>query len=329
MQGEAWGTPMTASLTTVTLLSLMRFKGIGRKRALRIVDAPAEETDFEHRWALLLLRAAQTCGIGFSTAELRAAWRETERELKRYGADGVQALSYHDAEYPRRLRNIPDPPAVLFVKGETGGLDTERAVAVVGTRHPTAHGERAARESARTAVDAGFAVVSGLALGCDTAAHEGCLDAQGTGVAVLAHGLDMVHPPGNAGLAERLLGNGCCLVSEYPAGARPVRASFAERDRIQSGLSDAVLVVETEIDGGTMHTARFARDQGRPLACVTPRDGPMAEGNRDLLEGGGATPVPDDAALRRFLDGAGSAALRGALEGPGGDADQPQMSLPL
>ena len=140
-----------------------------------------------------------------------------------------------------------------------------------------------------------------------TYAHEGCLEAQGIGVAVLAHGLDMVYPAANRGLAERLLDRGGCLASEYPVGTTPVRSAFAERDRIQSGLSDGVLVIETDVRGGTMHTVRFARDQGRALACIEHpqryRSEDETRGNRKLIEEGSARPIPDGDSLTDFLNG--------------------------
>ncbi|MCH8275856.1 MAG: DNA-processing protein DprA, partial [Armatimonadetes bacterium] len=177
------------------------------------------------------------------------------------------------------------------------------------------HGDRRDRAQRRpgdhvggveTAAEAGFAIVSGLAHGCDTYGHEGCLEGHGVAVGVLAHGLDRVYPAANRDLAERLLESGGCLVSEYPVGVRPMRAAFAERDRIQSGLSDGVLVIETDVKGGTMHTVRFSRDQGRPLACIDHPEKWLGEektmGNQKLIKDGWATPIPDGDALARFLD---------------------------
>ncbi len=125
--------------------------------------------------------------------------------------------------------------------------------------------------------------MSGLARGCDTHAHEGCLEAGGVGVAVLAHGLDRKIPA----LAERLLERGGALVSEYPIGTPPRGYAFVERDRLQSGLSDAVLVIETGAHGGAMHALREARRQGRPFACLD------IEANRHLIRAGLATAADD------------------------------------
>ena len=242
-----------------------------------------------------------------SERRLRDAWAKTEEQLNRTDNVDIEIFSFHDQAYPDRLRTIPDPPAVLFVKGNTAGLYATRSLAIVGTREPTSFGEKAAQTSARTAVESDFVVISGLARGCDTYAHMGCVESNGIGVAVLAHGLDKLYPVANRDLAVSLLDNGGCLVSEYPADMKPVRSAFVERDRIQSGLSDAVLVIETDEKGGTMHTVQFAREQSRRLACI---DHPprlrlenKARGNQKLIDDGWAEPVSDSKSFAQFLDG--------------------------
>lgn len=289
-----------ASPTTTALVALMKLKGVGRRAALKIVDREIGESDAREE---LLSKAARA---KLPQDELLQAWARTADELERSFSAGVRAYSVHELGYPERLKNIPDPPAVLYVKGDAKGLHAAHCVAVVGTREPTSYGEKVARKSAATAVEAGFVIVSGLAHGCDTLGHEGCLDARGVGVAVLAHGLDKVYPAANRGLAERLLELGGCLVSEYPLGVTPLRTAFAERDRIQSGLSDGVLVIETDVKGGTMHTVRFSREQKRALACIehpeTLRHADKTKGNQMLVADRWADPIPDGDALRRFLD---------------------------
>jgi DNA processing protein len=289
-----------ASPTTTALVALMKLKGVGRRAALRIVDGQLGEADGRDQ---ILLKAARA---KLPETELVEAWIRSEDELERSFAAGVRAYSVHDEGYPERLKSIPDPPAVLYVKGDVKGLHAALCVAVVGTREPTSYGEKVARKSAATAAEAGFTIISGLAHGCDTLGHEGCLDARGVGVAVLAHGLDKIYPAANRGLAQRLLEFEGCLVSEYPLGVTPLRTAFAERDRIQSGLSDGVLVIETDVKGGTMHTVRFSREQKRALACiehpVTLRHEDKTKGNQMLIADRWADPIPDGESLKRFLD---------------------------
>lgn len=293
------------SPTATALVALMRLKGVGRRAALRIVEG-IQHANGDEVFDLVLLGAERA---KLPEGEVLEAWKYAQEELEKSLAAGVQFFSIHEEGYPKRLRRIPDPPAVLFVKGDTKGLHSDRCLAVVGTREPTSYGEKVARKSAAAAAEAHFTIVSGLAHGCDTLGHEGCLDVGGVGVAVMAHGLDKVYPAANRDLARRLLDRGGCLVSEYPLGVTPMRTAFAERDRIQSGLSDGVLVIETDVKGGTMHTVRFSRDQQRALACIDHptvwRNEDKTKGNQKLIADRWAVAIPDGTALAHFLGNLG------------------------
>lgn len=288
------------SKAAVASVALMRIRGVGRRAAVRIVDTRVETDDDE---LALFDRAARN---KIDTIELRDEWRVAEDQLDKSAIAGISSVAFQDADFPSRLRNIPDPPAVLFIKGNASGLHAQNTLAVVGTREPTEYGARVAERLSATAVKTGFVIVSGLAHGCDTLAHKGCVDAGGVGVAVLAHGLDKVYPAANKGLANDLLLHGGCLVSEYPLGMTPMRTAFAERDRLQSGLSDCVLVIETDIKGGTMHTVRFARQQKRVLACIdhplTLHSEPKVQGNRQMIADRWAEPIANGEALVSLLD---------------------------
>ena len=306
---------MTVSPAAVALLALMRLRGVGRRAALRLVVCPRSDQDAESYRAEVMANASRA---KLPVAEASEAWLRIAEHLEESAEVGVRAIDYFDALYPDRLRRTPDPPAVLFVKGAIEALHSPCALAVVGTREPTAYGVEVARRSAEAAVEFGFSIVSGLAHGCDTYGHEGCVDRNGVGIAVLAHGLDRVYPVASRPLADRLLENGGCLVSEYPNGVTPMRTAFAERDRIQSGLSDGVLVIETDIKGGTMHTVRFARDQHRPLACI---EHPMkwrleekTRGNQKLIADRIAVAIPDRTALVKFLENLSATAGRLRVE---------------
>lgn len=289
------------STTAVASVALMRIKGIGRRAAVRIVQSKVETQDDK---LALFDRAAR---LNVDAKELGDAWKYAEDQLDRSAGSGISSIAFQDEQFPARLRDIPDPPAVLFVRGSPGGLHGTHSIAIVGTREPTEYGTKVAERLAATAVRDGFVVVSGLAHGCDTFAHKGCVDAGGVGVAVLAHGLDKVYPAANKGLARHLEDGGGCLVSEYPVGMTPMRTAFAERDRLQSGLSDCVLVIETDTIGGTMHTVRFARQQGRKLACIDHppawQQEPKTQGNRQLIHDGWAAPIANGDAFVELLNG--------------------------
>jgi DNA processing protein len=176
------------------------------------------------------------------------------------------------------------------------------AVALVGTRKPSPLATRVAYDFGAESALCGFVVVSGLALGCDSAAHRGCLSAAGITVAVLPCGVDRVAPVSNRALGEAILKSGGCFVSQYPPGTPPKNFRFVERNRVVAALSRAVVVFECEERSGTLHTARFAREQNKPLACFVPKNGKPSSGCRLLLEKYNATPLRNKNDLRLFLD---------------------------
>lgn len=178
----------------------------------------------------------------------------------------IGATWFGASDYPEALASIPDPPAVLFHRGGSPA-ELPLSVAVIGSRRCSIYGRRVARNLARELAASGVAVVSGLARGIDSEAHQGAIDAGGITVAVLGSGPDIIYPPENRRLAATILERGC-LLSEYPPGTEPARHTFPERNRIISGLSRAVVVVEAGERSGTMITVGTALDQGREVLAV-------------------------------------------------------------
>jgi DNA processing protein len=175
-------------------------------------------------------------------------------------------------------------------------------VAVVGSRRPRCGGEEAAFAFAAHAARAGFAVVSGLALGCDSAAHRGCLEAGGDTLAVLPCGLDRVVPAANSALASRILQAGGVLASEYAPEVPAKNFRFVQRNRVIAGLSHALIVAEAQLKSGTLHAARFAREQRKPVACFLPANGAASPGCLHLVQNCGAVPLRNPRELQEFLD---------------------------
>ena len=180
---------------------------------------------------------------------------------------GMRAVTRVSEGYPQALNEIHDPPPTLYVRGETP-LDAERMFAIVGSRRATRDGKRAAREFAATLAREGVCVVSGLARGVDTCAHEGALEGGGATIAVLGSGADVIYPPENEELAARILDGGGAIVSEYPPGTRPSQGTFPARNRIISVLCGGVLMVEGSHTSGAMITVNFATEQGRDVFAV-------------------------------------------------------------
>jgi DNA processing protein len=203
----------------------------------------------------------------------------------------IRALTLLDDEYPSRLRQVADPPPVLFVRGTLGPADAH-AVALVGTRRATSYGHAVAERLARELAGAGVTVVSGLAKGVDTAAHRAALEAGGRTIAVLGNGLDQVYPPENAGLVRQIVERDAgAIVSEFAPGVPPDGVNFPRRNRIISGLSVGTVIVEAGERSGALITADFALEQGREVMVVPGSIlNPMCAGSNELLKQG-ATPV--------------------------------------
>lgn len=194
-------------------------------------------------------------------------------------------LPLSDRRYPRQLLEIADPPLMLYVKGRVELL-TSPSIAIVGSRNATTQGRLDAEEFARSLSDSGLTIVSGLALGIDTAAHEGGLKGRGSTVAVIGTGADIVYPARNRELAHRISEEGC-IISEFPLGSGPLASNFPRRNRLISGLSGGILVVEAASRSGSLITAKNAIDQDRDVFAVPGSiHSPLSRGCHELIRQG-------------------------------------------
>ena len=198
-------------------------------------------------------------------------------------AKGIYVLTYQDAAYPNRLKHIPDPPLTLYYQGTLPDFDAEPAVAVVGTRRASAYGCLTARRMGYQIAKCGGLVVSGMAGGVDTLAMKGALLAEQPVVGVLGNGLDVVYPRSNRDLYQDVAWRGC-LLSEFPPGTPPIGRNFPRRNRIISGLTCGVVVVEAPARSGALITAQLALDQGRDVFAVPGNvDAACSAGSNGLL----------------------------------------------
>ena len=247
-------------------LALALSPGLGPKR---IVDA-VRELGAASR--ILSLRLTELEGLRFPAAAAQfvfdgKARAAAEAELAQVAAQGATVVSFACQEYPERLKEIYDPPPVLWVRGDARLL-SRPAIAVVGTRHPTPYGSGIAEMLSRDLAARRLLIVSGMARGIDSCAHKGALAARMPTIAVWGTGIDVVYPKENKKLAEEILALGGAIVSEVQMGTFPAPQNFPRRNRILSGLSVAVLVVEASENSGTRVTARCAAEQNRDLFAV-------------------------------------------------------------
>lgn len=279
------------------IIALLQIKGVGRKTVFSIADT-VEGINFSDRdFSLFLSSFLKTNTLkrveltAFNNIEdaLIKAQMIIENSLK----EQINILSFYDDEYPTILKKISNPPIAINYKGNLNILKQKKGIAIIGTREPTKNGEIAADFFGKEFSKLGFNIVSGLAIGCDTYAHKGCISVNGQTTAILGNGLDdkSIYPKENLELTKQILKNGGLLLSEYFIGTRVSPSFLIDRDRLQSGISQATIVIQTGIEGGTMHAVNSTLVSNKPLACVQYNisenlDNVKTKGNIKLIDEG-------------------------------------------
>ncbi|WP_348268410.1 DNA-processing protein DprA [Edaphobacter sp. DSM 109919] len=247
-------------------MALTLTPGLGPTRIARAVKAlGAAERLFE-----ISLTELEATGMPAQSAQFifdGKAREAAENEMQRVAEAGGSILTQADEAYPERLREIYDPPSVLWIRGNVDLL-ARPGIAVVGTRHPSPYGAGMAEMLSRDLANRRLVILSGMARGVDTAAHKGAIEAGGKTVAVWGTGIDVIYPKENKKLAENIVASGGTIVSEYPLGTFPAPQNFPIRNRILSGMSIGVLVIEAAEYSGTRITARCAMEQNRDVYAV-------------------------------------------------------------
>jgi DNA processing protein len=221
----------------------------------------------------------------FTEHAINIVWTDIEKDLEWANQPGNTLLTCHSADYPERLREIASAPPILFAQGNVSILKKAQ-IAMVGSRNPTPSGEDIAYQFAKSFSNAGLVITSGLALGIDAACHEGALANNGETIAVMGTGPDLVYPKRHHGLAKKIVEKGC-LITEFPTGVTPLAQNFPRRNRIISGLSLGVLVVEAAYASGSLVTAKYALEQNREVFAIPGSiQNPLSRGNHYLIKQG-------------------------------------------
>ena len=245
--------------------------------------------------AELVLHADETMlcqvrGIGSEMAAAIRGWKtlvNPDKELELAEQAGVSITTIFDANYPTALRDLPDPPLVLYHRGSWTEADGEKSVAIVGTRRASAYGRLVTRKMTNELVECGVTIISGLAKGIDTEAHEAALASRGRTIAIIGSGMNHIYPESNIPLSYRIADGHGAVVSEFPMNMLPSKTTFPMRNRIVSGWSRATLVVEAPNRSGSLITANIANEQGRLVYAVPgPIDRPSSEGCHTLIREG-------------------------------------------
>jgi DNA processing protein len=258
--------------------------GIGR---VKLTQLENYFSSLEAAWQAAPADLKQS-GLDTSSIHAITSWRpkiSLEAEMEKLDRYGVKVFTYHDPDYPSRLKEIYDYPPLLYVRGSLLPED-EWCLAVVGTRRATVYGRQVTEEIVADLARSKITIVSGLARGIDSIAHQSALDTGGRSLAVFACGLDTVYPSENANLARSIIQQGA-LISEYPLGTRPKAENFPRRNRIMSGLSLGVLIIEAGETSGAMITARLALEQNREVFAIPGSIlSPVSRGTNHLIQEG-------------------------------------------
>jgi len=302
---------MASSSTAMPTIALLSTSGLGPKTVSRAYDVDPDSmyggVTLKPEAMIDLIKKVkeQYSRTRVPTqSQIEKGIEQAAMVIDRCAEEGIGVITRADQRFPTSLLKISDAPSILYYRGEVSSLHHRKCVTIVGTRKPSSFGRSCSRRLAEMLANEGFTIVSGLALGSDQAAHEGCLDVRGTTIAFMAHGLDRISPRSNEQLAQEILDSGGCLASEYPPGVPPQRRFYVKRNRLQSGLSPGTIIIETARKGGTMHTARFALKQGKILGCLVHpacEQGEHCEGNEILLHEKGAIPIGGPAQIEAFL----------------------------
>ncbi len=265
-------------------LAFVHCHGVGPRTVYKLLQG------FDSPEAILSASNGQLTNAGLSTQKIKALREVDQSEIDRdinwsEGSDDCHIIPYYSDLYPPMLRQIADPPLVLFVRGDLEVLHTPQ-LAIVGSRKPSNSAASHATSMAAQLSGYGLTITSGLAVGVDTCAHRGALQAQGLTIAVTATGLDRVYPAANQALAHEIVENGA-IVSEFPIGTTPKPAYFPRRNRIISGLCFGTLVVEAALKSGTLTTAAHATEQSREVFAIPGSiDNPQSRGCHALIRNG-------------------------------------------
>lgn len=265
------------STGTELLLAYRYLKGVGKKY-LNELAVSVEET----KQPIDSCFEAGRFGSAFSPEEMEAAFAKAKEQISISISFGHTIISRLDEQYPQSLRAVPDAPPILFCAGNINLLHKE-SITVIGTREPTEHGVTIAEKVTKWFSDNDWVIASGLAKGVDTIAHQACLNAGGETIAVLAHGLEKVYPAQNKELASNIVKSNGLLVTEYGYNSYVGRSNFVERDRIQAALAKAVVLVQSDLVGGSLHASRAIIEYGRYLVVVGQSKRDIANGESKIL----------------------------------------------
>ena len=282
-----------------SLLSLPRVGRITvRKICFAVRNPPAGIKELHKEISRLKLLPSVSLNVFLKAVD------STNSEFDKLANSNISVYTASDDSFPALLKDIPNPPIILYCKGNINSLLDSPTITIIGMRKPSDWGYNTAVNLSETLSNENFTVLSGLAVGSDSAAHIGCLKGKGKTAAVLGLGLGMVYPKSNLELADEIIDKGGCLISEYAYNTKPHKGYYIERDQLQSGLSFGTIVVETNLKGGAMQTVNAALKQKRRLYCLSQPASVLTTksvGNQFLIKRKLAIPIGNAVSIRSMM----------------------------
>lgn len=242
-------------------------RGLGRRTLHKLIAYLTQEKLYNLEFKELIdiiQRKISSRKISYNFDLLK---KEKEKIFELCYKNNIEIISLLDDEYPKKLINIDDKPILLYIQGNKEMLDENRNIAIIGSRRPTRKGYEIGSIISEKLAKEGYNIISGLALGCDTAGHRGCLYGNGKTAAAIPSGHEYVYPRANKGLYYQILENDGCIVSELTPLSKPTKVDFINRDRLQAAFSEGIIVIESTLNSGTIHTVKFAIEYGKLIAC--------------------------------------------------------------
>ena len=266
------------AIKTPQIVKILQLQGLGRKTAIKFCELSQNEIfDNDNDLQEFLLECIDKNRLSrlpfYTSDDFQRAFDKADEILNKSERGGIEILSRYDEDFPQALITIKDAPLILNFKGNYKALNELVGVAIIGTRNPTPEGIKSGEFFGNYYGKLGLNVVSGLAKGCDASGHRGCLQGGGFTTAIVAHGLHTIYPAENKELAERIVSSGGVLLSEYFIGTSALANYFVERDRLQAGLSQATIVIQTGVKGGTMHAVNATIESKKFLGAVKYKTG--------------------------------------------------------
>jgi len=284
---------MGCSDLTYKLLVLSKIKGLGNKGLLGLALTEGfAKLSFQEL-------AERNKVLNKNMDVLHLAEAAADKEVKDAGSINSKIVSIFDLEYPELMRKTNESPVIIYIKGHWH-TDSNKAIGIIGTREPTKHGTVIANRISEYFSAEDYSIVSGLAVGCDTLAHESALRANAHTVAVLSHGLQMIAPRQNTGLAKRILDSGGLLLTEYSYGTEVKPFQYVQRDKIQAALAQAIIMIQSGLKGGSLHASRAILKYGRILATPYPTEEDI-KNNYPRVEANLVISGDDETAIRKLL----------------------------